>query len=59
MASALGVSDVNINYRASEILLRQLYKQNPMPQLEYTKYNFDFKKMKYSFEEYQSEKYFP
>lgn len=55
IADRLGVKEVTINYRASEISdLNFLYKwkqmiasfdENPMLYLEYAKYGFNFKRM--------------
>lgn len=61
IAQRLKVKDITINYRASEILLKyfwfNLEAKNPLPDLEFTKYSFDFKWMTSS--RYYGEKYFP
>lgn len=68
IASALGVKEVQINYKASETLLEYYKKngirtkylsENPMPKLEFSVYGSNFKNMKSQNPKYQSEKWFP
>ena len=58
LASEIGVKEVTINYRASEVLV-EMFRENPMPKLQFTKYGFDFERMKTEKIEFQSESCFP
>ena len=50
---------VTINYRAAEFLNTMIYQENPMPLLEFSKYDCDFKWMQYENAIYSTTHMFP
>ena len=53
------IQTVNINYRAHEYLHGILFKKNPIPDLEWYKYDFDYEVMCYENALYSTGRYFP
>ena len=51
--------DVTINYQAHEYLHGILFKKNPIPDLEWYKYDFDYEWMCYQNALYSTGRYFP
>ena len=67
IADALEVNDVEINYRASEILVREfkikgklktIFKSDPMTKIEFARYGYDFEGMKAGNLEYRADGYY-
>ena len=45
IAKELEIPEITINYQASETMSHNLYEDNPMPNLEFIKYEGDFGQM--------------
>ena len=53
--------EITVNYRATDELLHYQYERNPMPDLEFTKHQFNFQQMKAANEndKYTTDVFFP
>ena len=58
IAKELGLNEVVINYRASDLMHHTL-EANPLEKLEFTKHKFNFANMKLDERLYDSADYFP